>query len=190
MLAHGMGKPIVAVDFDGVLHAYTTGWHGPAVVADGPVLGALEWLVKLLPHFDVAVHSARSSSWAGRSAMRTWMRKHLAQLFMECSVDVSLELMRASGFSPGMDRPDVEAQRFAQHVVRRVQWPKYKPPAHLTVDDRAHCFTGVFPTAEQIRAFTPWNKSPRAVARAQGERSVEMERRPRGVDTAGGGAAE
>lgn len=33
-----------------------------------------------------------------------------------------------------------------------------KPPAFLTIDDRAFCFEGTFPSVEWIKKFKPWNK--------------------------------
>jgi hypothetical protein len=33
-----------------------------------------------------------------------------------------------------------------------------KPPALMTIDDRAITFDGTFPPAETIKAFKPWNK--------------------------------
>lgn len=39
-----MSKPTICVDFDGCLHAYTSGWQGAEVVSDPPVPGAIDWL--------------------------------------------------------------------------------------------------------------------------------------------------
>jgi len=33
-----------------------------------------------------------------------------------------------------------------------------KPAAFLTIDDRAVCFDGTFPTTEQMLNFKPWYK--------------------------------
>lgn len=40
----------------------------------------------------------------------------------------------------------------------RIKFPTEKPAAFLTIDDRAVCFTGVFPTPHAIQHFKPWNK--------------------------------
>lgn len=36
------------------------------------------------------------------------------------------------------------------------EFPTEKPAAWLTIDDRAICFKGVFPTIDDIRHFKPW----------------------------------
>jgi len=39
-------KPILCVDFDGVIHSYTSKWVDEATIPDPPVPGALRWLWK------------------------------------------------------------------------------------------------------------------------------------------------
>lgn len=39
-----------------------------------------------------------------------------------------------------------------------LQFPKNKPPALLTIDDRGFCFEGKFPSNQWIKDFRPWNK--------------------------------
>ena len=51
-----------------------------------------------------------------------------------------------------------EAWRAANLVVKTVKWPTRKPAAIYTIDDRAHQFTGEWPTLESIASFKPWNK--------------------------------
>ncbi len=43
-------------------------------------------------------------------------------------------------------------------IVRRIRFPLWKPPAHVTIDDRAITFTGIFPSLSEIAAFKPWNR--------------------------------
>ncbi len=71
-------RKTLCVDFDGVLHAYTSGWQGLAVIADGPVPGAFEWLTRLVTdgRFEVCIYSARSKGTSGVSAMRSWFLNH------------------------------------------------------------------------------------------------------------------
>ena len=72
----GTGKT-VCLDFDGVLHQYSSGWQGPGVIADPPVKGAVEFVRSLLDQdFTVAVYSSRSRHKSGRRNMRQWMLEH------------------------------------------------------------------------------------------------------------------
>ena len=65
----------IVVDFDGVLHAYTSGWKGATVVPDPPVEGALAWLTDAVERFQVAIMSARSREKGGIEAMRDWLAR-------------------------------------------------------------------------------------------------------------------
>ena len=65
-----MGTPTLCLDFDGVIHSYTTGWHGADVVADPPVKGAIEFIRDALKVFEVVVFSSRSHEPGGIGAMR------------------------------------------------------------------------------------------------------------------------
>lgn len=51
-------------------------------------------------------------------------------------------------------------QHFAPDVCLGLHWATEKPPAHVTLDDRALTFTGEWPRVEDLRAFTPWNREP------------------------------
>ena len=68
----------IAVDFDGVLHSYTSPWTKPWEVHDGPTPGAVEFVTHALERFDVVVFSARAGDDRGRKAIYEWLAKHLA----------------------------------------------------------------------------------------------------------------
>ena len=64
----------ICVDFDGVIHSYTSGWQGADVANDKPVPGALEWLCRLLDAgFAVCIYSSRSSQPGGIECMRNYL---------------------------------------------------------------------------------------------------------------------
>jgi len=65
----------IVVDFDGVLHSYTSGWKGATVIADPPVEGAIAWLGAAVERFHVAILSARSREKGGIEAMREWLQR-------------------------------------------------------------------------------------------------------------------
>lgn len=133
-------KPILVIDFDGVFHAYTNGWKGADVVTDGPVPGAMRALLALNEHFEVNVYSSRSHQPGGIAAMRAALWVWLAE-----------ELNNAE-----------EAFRLTHAMADedRLRFPTHKPPAMVTIDDRALTFTGNWDdfTVEKLKAFRPWNK--------------------------------
>lgn len=127
-----MPKPILCVDFDGVIHSYTSGWKGADIVSDLPVPGAIDFLWRASGLFRVAIFSSRSNQSGGIEAMRIWLFNHIYQWE-------------------------------GQHVVAKqwfdaIEWPTEKPPALVTIDDRAVTFTGVWPDLQELLNFKPWNK--------------------------------
>ena|SRR5713226_10540530 len=127
-----MYKPILCLDFDGVLHGYQSGWKGARNIPDPPVEGALLFMDEALDAgWDVVIHSSRSHYWFGVRAMRNWLKLHAGNMWND---------------SPG--RLGLENVRFTI----------FKPSAMVTIDDRAITFTGKFPELDMLRKFKPWNK--------------------------------
>jgi hypothetical protein len=120
-------KPLLCLDFDGVIHSYKSGWKGESIVDDPPVPGAIEFIYTCLLRYRVAIYSSRSSSDAGVNAMQRWLERWCRQ----------------------------------EHILggewwKEIEWPRHKPAAFLTIDDRAITFTGTFPTLYYISQFKPW----------------------------------
>lgn len=136
-----MSKPILCLDFDGVLHSYTSGWKGAAIIPDPPVKGAVEFLDCAIEQFNVQIFSSRSHQEGGTEAMRQWLRTHVCRHF-DCE------------FHHGSPR---EFDR-AMAILDGVTFATEKPPAFVTIDDRAVQFTGVWPSLAELLAFKPWNK--------------------------------
>jgi len=127
----GFGQ-CIAVDFDGVLHMYTSPWTNAHTIDDAPVPGAIEWLHKMVQDFDVKIFSSRCKTWRGRRAIRAWLKYNAGMLWYE-----------------GMGTEGLET----------IEIVKDKPPAMLIIDDRAWRFTGDnYPSVEDIYAAKPWNK--------------------------------
>ncbi len=120
---------ILLMDFDGVIHAYTSGWQGATTISDPPVPEAFEFLrAAIKSGFDVQIYSARSSQEGGIAAMQHWFLEH------------------------GWPR------RMYTFEPEILSFPTQKPPAWLTIDDRCVQFNGVFPKLEDLHDFKPWYK--------------------------------
>jgi hypothetical protein len=129
----GDRRYIVCVDFDGVLHSYSSGWasnqpeeKAALIVRDKPVAGAFEWLHAMAfdNRFEVCVYSSRSKFDGAVYAMKRWFLEH----------------------------------DFPPEALSQLQFPTQKPAANMTIDDRAFCFEGDFPSPEWLLRFRPWNK--------------------------------
>jgi hypothetical protein len=134
-------KPTICLDFDGVIHSYYTPWTNPWTIPDPPVHGAMAAIIYYVEEgFDVAIFSSRSKSLRGREAMREWLKN---AMYIHMST-----------------RPMVKGQDDynPSKILRQIKWPWFKPSAIITIDDRAICFDGTWPTGPQIRSFKPWNK--------------------------------
>jgi hypothetical protein len=134
-----MSKPTLCLDFDGVIHSYSSGWEGADVIPDPPVPGAIDFILKALEQFEVAIYSSRSKDPGGIGAMQDWLATHL--------VDYR---------SNYPDKPLPCTPAFLAFNV--IQWPVAKPAAFVTLDDRAITFDGTWPEVDDLRAFKPWNK--------------------------------
>ena len=48
------------------------------------------------------------------------------------------------------------AKILAKEVLKKIGFPTHKPPAHLTIDDRAFRFVGTWPSLEEVANTQPW----------------------------------
>lgn len=70
----------VAVDFDGVIHSYTSPWVAPEHIPDPPVQGAFEWIQLMLDAgLDVVIFTTRGKTETGRQAVHSWLKAHWPQ---------------------------------------------------------------------------------------------------------------
>lgn len=132
-------KPTLCLDFDGVLHSYSSGWKGADVIPDPPVPGAMQFLLDASSVFTIAIFSSRSHQPGGLQAMQVWLALWLREWASE----------RPSRWPSDGWRADLLAS---------IQWPTEKPAAFVSIDDRAIQFNGTWPAIEELRAFKPWNK--------------------------------
>ena len=68
-------KPILVLDFDGVLHSYVSGWQGAGVANDDPVPGAIEFCQKAIERFTIWIVSSRCGQEGGVKAIMDWLAK-------------------------------------------------------------------------------------------------------------------
>lgn len=66
----------IAVDFDGVLNSYVSGWVLPEELPDPPVDGAIEWLNEIVDTYDVVIFTTRAKYPDAIPAIDGWLRKH------------------------------------------------------------------------------------------------------------------
>lgn len=128
-------KPILCIDFDGVIHSYERGWQD-GVIYGTVTPGFFEWVERVRGQFKLVIYSSRSKTVAGVTAMGQWLHQQ-----------------RHAWIKAGGQRDPV--------MPLEIEFAHEKPPAWLTIDDRAIHFTGDWTdqalSAEAMRAFRPWN---------------------------------
>lgn len=127
-------KNIICIDFDGVIHSYEHGWRNGAIYGS-VVPGFFEWVETVRHDFDLVVYSSRSKTPAGIKAMSAWLNEQRNQWIAE-------------GHS-------------AEPLI--LTFAHEKPPAWLTIDDRAIRFDGRWDAAKlapaALAAFRPWTQT-------------------------------
>jgi len=152
-----MALSTIVMDFDGVIHSYKYGWKGPRTITDPVVPGAMEFMYLASFHFHIAVSSSRSHYFLGRRAMKNYihsnMEKYIKSLYEKEEEDIP-----SYAVNDEEEILYIETGLQLNRVMNNISFPKHKPPAILTIDDRAMTFTGQWPTMDEIRNFKPWNK--------------------------------
>ena len=130
-----MTKPILCLDFDGVIHSYTSGWHGATTIPDPVTPGTFEFIDAASEHFKIVVHSSRAAHENGANAILIYF---------------AAERQRWR---------DAGGQSVATWPVE-IEVVDKKPPAFVTIDDRALTFTGNWADFDigKLMEFKPWNK--------------------------------
>jgi hypothetical protein len=125
--------PRIVIDFDGVLHSYTTPWTTPGKINDAPTPGAQSFLGRLLDSgWEVVIQSTRAATPEGANAIAEWLVAH--------------------DFPLPPREPTADPR--AAYVITAE-----KLPALVYLDDRALRFDGTFPTLAVISAASrPWNR--------------------------------
>jgi hypothetical protein len=114
-----MGKLIICIDFDGVIHDYLKGWQDGSIYGN-VTPGFFEWAIEARLHFKLVIYSSRSTTDDGIEAMKTWLRKH-GDAWQDHGGDEGNAVM---------------------DVASWFEFASEKPPAFLTIDDRCIRFEG------------------------------------------------
>ena len=138
------GLPILCLDFDGVIHDYKQGWK------DGQIYGHLtvgfyDWALKAQEFFTLVIYSSRSKDDDGVESMAAWLVKEIGQSVVRKSFRGADNRLKIT-----IGKVDFE---FAHE----------KPPAYLTIDDRAITFNGNWSDFDPatLRQFKPWMEARR-----------------------------
>lgn len=122
-------QPTLCIDFDGVIHRYSKGWQGGEIY-DEMTNGFIAWAHEAREKFKLAIYSSRSKTPEGIEAMKAWLSARL------------------DAWQPYENPVTLADFEFAHE----------KPPAWLTIDDRAVCFDGDWSklAPETLLEFKPW----------------------------------
>ena len=135
-------KPILCLDFDGVIHAYSRGWQDGAIY-DDVVPGFFDWAMRAERYFTLTIYSSRTKHPDGVAAMTDWLRAQVRK-WLTSRVDIGLDL-----------------NTHTEHVMTWFAFAHEKPPAFLTIDDRGMQFRGDWTVnwldPEHLINFKPWN---------------------------------
>lgn len=132
-----MTKPILCLDFDGVVHKYSKGWQDGQIY-DPPTEGFFDWLNEAWKHFQIVIYSSRSASTDGIAAMKSWFALY------------EYEWLKSKN-------PDTGC--YPEGILT---FASEKPPAFLTIDDRAIQFDGHWENSfwepQHLLQFKPWTQ--------------------------------
>ena len=106
-----MSKPAgerytIAVDFDGVLHSYSSPWVDEHTIPDPPVPGAIPWLAEMHKKFEVVIFTTRGRTIEGQQAVHQWLIGH--GLAPEIALDLTVDWKKP----PALVYLDDRAMRF------------------------------------------------------------------------------
>lgn len=151
---------LLCLDFDGVIHAYTTPWQGADKIPDPSVPGAIEWLLQAFKRgYDIAIFSARSSQPGGIPAMRYWLKKELILwLNKDRTLKDQIKITELADYKPQSDDRQYEVALWADGIVNKVVWCTTKLPSKLYIDDNAHRFEGTWPSFDEVDKMESWVK--------------------------------
>jgi len=123
--------------------------------------------------FDGVIHSYESG-WQGADTIPDppvdGAISFLQSLIDESGIEPAIYSSR-SGQPGGIDAMKGWLKEYGDgEMVEAIDWPQEKPPATVTIDDRAIRFAGIFPRIGVLREFKTWQESPNAYDKIKKER--------------------
>ena len=125
-------EKIIAIDFDGVIHSFKSGWTGFNKISDKPTKGAIKWLSNFIKqyciknNYKIVIFSSRCETYQGKRLIKNWLKNNGLPL----------------------------------SYIKILTFSYMKPFAHVIVDDRVICFDGSFKNlTKKIINFSPWHKN-------------------------------
>jgi len=112
--------------------------------------------------FDGTIHSYESG-WHGADVISDSPIKGSFDFIRDASLHFDVHVYSARSGLPG----GIDAMKawFLKHGWEAdasgdpagLSFPTCKPPAHVSIDDRAMTFTGTWPDIQALKDFRPWN---------------------------------
>ena len=112
--------------------------------------------------FDGTIHSYESG-WQGADVISDTPVKGSFEFINDAAMHFNVHVYSARSGLPG----GIGAMKawFIQHGwpedstgdPEGLSFPTCKPPAHVSIDDRAMMFTGEWPDMHTLKSFSPWN---------------------------------
>jgi hypothetical protein len=125
-----MKRYTIAVDFDGVLHSYTSPWVNAHTIPDLPVYGAMGWLTQIMRDFDIVIFTTRGKTWRGRRAVKRWLNQWRPEgdgWTFRVTATKPAALVYLDDRAMRFDGPGTFPSASAIHAAR--PWHKPSPPA-------------------------------------------------------------
>lgn len=137
-------KKIVCLDFDGVIHSYRKKWINARTIPDPPVLGAIEWINSFINVYCTLPYSITL----------------FTNKLREGDYELCIYSSRSKYFGGILAMKKYLIDNGLDHrLLEVIKFPKKKPAAYITIDDRVICFDGIYKDLNsKIDKFEPWNK--------------------------------
>lgn len=160
-----MKKLKIALDFDGVISSYKTGWHGLDDIPDPPVPGAIGWIAEAIDAgHKIIIFSMRNASEDYLHPAKEEIEYQYLEAVLNgwdtddldttLPYDFESRHKGVEGISNYLSRWGLESK-----YIDRIEFAYAKPHCDIMIDDRGWRFEGSFPPVSQLHQISkPWYK--------------------------------